>query len=339
MGEPIPDSSTIPKRSGYFVKDNAKGYAAQWNSAMIQQMPSVYGDSEISRVQWIEEKIEALIANGGKVTEDKIRDIMIHIGNGAQGPSPISNKQEYWTDTYHCLFKARFTQAVQTYSTVDRSAALTLLSTFNGGMVPSDNDAIINSNDLQDGFLLSQRWLWEVQADLFKATFGDAAWAQFAASSDMSQAVGTYYCNSVLGLMARVLGCSSVQNTLNYPDWASNAGDLDLMIVDALDRALSAMGGLNNRPWGQGKRPNTVYTEPFFGQLPFPCNTVPVANRASLYGSFVFNQNNGVDVKAVNTVAQNTLIQFTPYPNFVHTDEQCDYVAWNLQPLVSFTGN
>jgi hypothetical protein len=338
LGEPIPDEATVEKRSGYFVINSEKGYSAEWNSAVVQNIPSVYGDSEVSRVQWMEKAIEDIISER-KFQESDIRDVLIKIGNAAQGPVTISNTQEYWTDTYHCLFKDRFAQAIQTYSTADRDAAVTLLSTFNGGVVDGDNDAVINSLDIQDGWLLAQEWLWEVQAEVIKRTFGAAAWANFHASSDKSKATGTYYNNTILGLVARVLGISSVQNIPNYPDWLSNAGDVDLLISEALDRALSTLGGLSARPWGVNMRPVTQYTDSFFGQLPFAHNTVPVANRAGIYMSAVFDTEEGVDIKSICQIGQDETILFTPYPNVMDTLQQYDYVNWNLQPLKTLTSS
>lgn len=337
LGESIPDGSTIAKRSGYFVVDAVKGYSAEWNSAVVQNMPSVYGGGEVSRVQWMEKGIEDIISVR-KFKESDIRDLLIKIGNSAQGPSTISNSQEYWSDTYHWLFKNRFTQAVQAYSNPTRSTADSLLSTFEGGVVDGDNDAVISSLNIQDGWMLAQQWVWEVQAAIIQDTFGDA-WANFYASSDKSQAAGTYYNNTLLGLVARVLGVSNVQNSTSYPYWSSNVGDVDLLIVEALDRALSTLGGLTARPWGENKRPVTKYTDAFFGQLPFVCNTVPVANRAGVYMSAVFDNTNGVDIKSICQIGQNETILFTPYPTVMDTAQQCDYVSWNLKPLKTLSQN
>lgn len=338
LGEPIPNSGLVPKRTGYFVVDSEKGYSVEWNSAVIQDMPSVYGDDEVSRVQWMEQAIKDII-DVRKFKESDIRDVMIHIGNAAQGPSPISNTQEYWSDTYHWLFRDRFTQAIQANSTPTRSQAVAMLSSFKGGVVQGGNDDIINSLNIQDGWLLAQRWVWEVQAALIQATFVNASWANFTASSDKSQAVGTYYSNTILGLLARVLGVSSVQNALVYPDWADNAGDVNLLIAEALDRALSALGGMAARPWGTNKRPITKYLEPFFGQLPFQCNTVPVANRGGIYMSAVFDLEGGVELKSVCQIGQDETILFTPFPTIQDTAQQCDYVQWNLLPLLTFSGS
>ena len=339
LGEAIPDASGIPKRTGYFVIDpTEKVYSAQWNGRMIQDLPSVYGGGEKGRVSCIEEGIEKKTANGRKFTEPDITDMFIRIGNAAQGPSPISNLQEYWSDPYHNLFKPRFTQAIQNQSNPTRAKAIALLANFDGGVVDGDNDAIINSLDIQEGWMLAQQWVWEVQARFIQMTFGDA-WANFPASSDKTQAVGTFYSNTVLGLLARVLGCSSVQNPIHYPDWVNNAGDMDILIAEALDRALSSLGGFAAQPWGQNKRPLTVYTEPFFGPLPFQCNSVPVANRGGIYMSAVFDENNGVSMKSVCQIGQQDTILFTPYPTMMDTAQQCDYVKWNLLPLKTYSGN
>jgi hypothetical protein len=224
------------------------------------------------------------------------------------------------------------------HPTSDRNIAVDLLSNFDGSVVAGSNNAVIHSRDTQDAWELSQRWVWEVQAALIQETFGNG-WVNFSASSDKTQAVGTYYSNTILGLLARILELSSVENPLNYPDWESNVGDVDLLIAEALDRALSSLGGLVARPWGTNKRPVTKYMEPFFGQLPFVCNTVPVANRAGIYMSAVFDQNNGVATKSICQIGQDETILFTPYPTIIDTAHLFDYVQWNLKTLKTYSGN
>jgi len=328
-GEPIIDATALTKQSGYFVTNPAKGYCNVWNSAVIGDKPCVYGDGSISRVQWLDENIEAIISVRPIESSD-LRSIFMNIGNAAQGPNIPDNRQEYWSDQYHCVFKDRFAAAIATDPSDDRNAAVALLSNYTGGMVNSTNpNDIVVSRNLQDGFMLAGRWVWFAQSDLIKATFGNA-YSNYTTSSDQTQAIGTYYSNTVLSLLARVLGISNL-NALNYQNWALNAGDLDALIVNALDKALASLGTMRFRPWGTNKRPVAVYEHIFFGALPFSTNSPPVANRGGVYFTAEFQVDGSVVCKCICQIGQSSLILFQyAFPVMQDSKQQTPYVAWTL---------
>jgi hypothetical protein len=249
------------------------------------------------------------------------------------------NSQDYGTDAFYYLFKDRFANAVAAHPTPDRTAAVNLLSDFTGGLVEGDETAIINSPDISDKWLLAQQWVWEVQSAIIGPTFGNA-YPYFPISSDKAQSGGFYYTDNVIGLVARLLQVSDVNNAVCYQNWLTSLGDIDLLIANALDTALNTLGGLSARPWGTGQRPNAVYTNNILGPLSFSCNSPLVCNRAGIYMSTEFDNNNGLSASCVCSGGQSGLILFNQYgvPTVQDDAQMCDFVNFNLVNLGSSQG-
>ena len=214
-----------------------------------------------------------------------------------------------------------------------------MLADFEGDFVDGGEAAIISSLDISDKWLLAQQWVWEVQAAIIGATFGDA-WVNYVFSSDKSQSTGFYYANHIMSFLARVLQTSSVINPINYPNWLAPIADLDLLIAEALDSALVSLGGLTARPWGVGQRPEVIYTNNILGPITFPNNNPPIANRAGILMAVEYDQNNGVSVSGINQIGQDSTILFNQYglPELQDTAQQLNYINWDLQFIASITG-
>jgi hypothetical protein len=329
-GEPIPASETIEKRSGFFVVDPAQGYIAEWNSSKIQDLPSIYGEGENSRVQWIEAKIKEIINNENFKSSD-IKKLYQHIGNANQGAVTPANNQDYGSDCFHYLFKNRFFQAVGVHPTPDRQAAVNLLADFDGRFVEGD---VITDLNISDKWLLAQQWVWEVQKAIIEPTFGNA-WVNYAISSDKTQSAGFYYVDNMMSFIARLLQVSSVTNPINYPNWLVNTNsDIDNIIVNALDNALLTLEGLGARPWGDNARPLASYTSSILGPVAFGNSMPAVANRAGIYMAAEFTAANNCKTSSIAQIGQSELIQFVNgIPTLLDDTQMSDYVNWNLKPL------
>jgi hypothetical protein len=283
LGNPIPPAEKVKPRSGYVVKNPCKGYVTGWNTAMIQSLPSVYGDAEFNRGAWIERMIKDAISGGKKVSSETLREFLLNLGNnvgGAANPTTYTN-QNFQGESFTFLFRKRFTEAVAKFPTPERQAAVDFLADYNGGWVEGDSYDLINSHDLSDKWMLARQWVWSVHTNIFKLTWGNA-WSLFF-SSNRNNTRGSAYCTRMMGLLSRVLGTSSVHNQLNYNGWLTGVGNIDELIAKSLDEAIAFLGG-GLGGWGKNKRPNIPYSNSVFPDLKaFPGQNTPSANRISMY--------------------------------------------------------
>jgi hypothetical protein len=306
LGNPIPDESQVPLRTGYLIRNPKQGFIVNWNTPLTQTLPSMYGDAEYSRVEWMEDAVTDLISKG-KITPDDLQDILIRIGNGVNGAAPLSSftGQNYNTPAFVPLFKKRFFDAVGTYPNPDRLAAVELLSDFDGSWIEGDHFAIVNSHDVSDKWILAQQWFFYVQQRIMEPTFG-AAWSSWFSSNKNATRGGTYG-RRIQGLISRLLGTSPVNNPIHYPNWLTPIPDLDQLIVDALDDALAFLGP---RPWGVDQRPDKIYSNSIFGPLPFDGQATPAAGRAANYTITTAGKCGSVNIQTVCQIGNSSLTLF-----------------------------
>ncbi len=354
LNNPIPVGKDLPeRRSGVFVANPCSGYVVGWNTPLIQHLPCSYGDGEISRVRWLEEKLTDIISKR-KLTSTEANELYTQVANGVAGATfpftpPAAAYNNYETDYFHSLFKKRFFKAVKAYPTPERKAAVALLRNFDGGFIEGDDLAIATSKDISDKWILAQQWVFEVQAAIVQNTFGNA-WSGLLWSSDRAETTGFDYNRNVLALIARLLNVSSVNNPLNYPDWLIDKDtqeplDVNRVIVEALDRALEFLGGFEAQPWGKDGRPTATYVDAGLGgPIPFTCSEDGVtANRAGIYFTSETTQDYGMDISSINQIGQSGLVLFEVQDGqlvpVVQDDAQmCSYLRFATTPLVTFNG-
>lgn len=340
LGNPIPPAESVPKRSGYIVKKTAKGYNVNWNTAAIQCVPSVNGDGESSRVQWLDQQIEMALSKG-KLAYNDLQNILIRIGNANQNAEfPYTNtEQNSSSDCFHYLFKDRFFQAVSVYPTADRLNAVDLLKDFDGSFIEGDELDIFQSPNLSDKWLLAQQWSWEVQAAILEPIFG-GKWADYPPSSSRTSDFRSFYTRHVLALVSRLLGTSPVSNPVFYPDWLSGIPDIDLLIVEALDTSLATLGGLAARPWGNGTRPKATYSSPILGPIPFNGSNPYTLNRSGLYYISEMGPKGSINASNVSQIGQSGLILFEEgVPVVQDTAQQDNYLRYQPNSLDTIVHN
>ncbi len=338
LDNPIPPSNSVERRSGTFINRPKKGFATCWNGTITQELPSVYGDSSTSRVVAMDEIIKRFTKNGRKIKSSDIKSILAQTGNQVQGALPIEDwkaqglaNQNYSADVFHNTFKNRFAQAVALSPTPDRVAAVALLEDFDGGFIDGDDFAIVNSLDVSDKWLLAQQWTWNVQAVVFESTLLDT-WLVYSGTSNKRNSNLFDYGRKILAMLSRLLGTEPGSNQVFYSDWIANLPtDIDTIIVEALDTALSNLGGLNVRPWGENKRPTATYSDFVFGPISFTCDNPPIANRAGTYFVTEMTSRHNMDVSSVLQIGQSGLILLNEQGQPVVQDDlqMCDYVKFN----------
>jgi hypothetical protein len=306
LGNPIPNESQVPLKTGYVIKNPKQGFVTNWNTPMTQTLPSVLGHAEYSRVAWIEDHIKELIQKGPITSMDN-RNILFKIANGVNGAANLATftRQNFNTPAFVPLFKKRFFDAVGQYPTPDRLAAVALLSDFDGSWIEGDQFDVINSLDISDKWILAQQWFFYVQQRIMEPTFG-AAWSSWF-SSNKNATRGYFYGIWIQSLISRLLGTSPVNNPIHYPNWLTPIPDMDQLIVDALDEALAFLGP---RPWGVGQRPLISYENDIFGPLSFDGQDTPSTHKATYYFLSEAGKKGSVNVKCVNGFGQSSLTLF-----------------------------
>jgi hypothetical protein len=314
LGNPIPSSDSVPLNAGYLIKNPKTPYIVNWNTPFTQTEPSVIGDAEINRVSYLSNMIEETLTKGKISIENNI-DYFSTIGFAAQTadrPETLTG-QNYEADTFGELFQSRFEQAVAVYPTLLRQEAVEFLQGYNGRFVDGDKLDLINSVDVSDQWMLAQQWQFYAHEAIFQPTFG-AAWTSWP-TSFKTGTTGYLYNRNMISLMSRLLQTSTVQNPVAYPDWLSSLGDINLLIVESLDKALDFLNTTAGFPldnlggWGEGRRARTIYSASFLGPFDFPDQNALSANRAGCYIATTVGSEHTTTAQSVNQIGNSALIK------------------------------
>lgn len=319
QGNPIP----APPNSLYDYRVSARkpmedintkqGFYTGWNNTYKQfaagSADTLYG-LPLSRAYWLLDYLKSF----KKISFHDLKQLTVHqaVANSIVAFNDTTPNQ--FADLFTPLFKKLFFKVIrsQPSPTPDQLEALALLEDYEGKWFEGDEAHIIATDNVSDKFILASAWLLNVAANILNpflegtqfevapGSLGDPLPTENAFGDINS--LGTYQGN----LLARILGTSS-DNTLIFPAWLE-AVDVNQVIIDSLNQALTHLGGFGARPWGAGLRPIYVFKNAILG----PVAEMKNFNASGLYYMAEFTPHGVRHIETVIPLGENGTVFVDP---------------------------
>lgn len=281
LDQAITLATDTPLKVGHFIANNPSNVILNWNTPDVENMRST-APSELTRRKWMEHIVANKTLGGQRLTVKSVQELLVMWG---QSISETRNQVLSSTQNYNhpiiIHMKDRLLRAISVYPTATRLQAAALLQNYNGFPVQGTYYDMVNSRNYADETMLSVKWVTNVMNGVSSAVFGLGY-----ASGDLAAIVHNGY---TYDFYMRVLNVTRV-NKLQFSSYNTLIPDQDLLIVNALDAAITTLGGFGARPWGVNARPLVTYRDSLstivvMDQAPFP-----VSNRASQYQITYLNE-------------------------------------------------
>ena len=247
-------------------RNQTKGFYSGWNSrsskayANSANNPSYYfGPFHRAHV------LEDYLSTHDGLTFENVRDLALYIATTDSIRNEFLSSEH---DTYGdggnpwIFVKNDFTAAIQAQPSTERTAALSILDTWDGHFVDGGQARWADGTDRSDAWILMNQWINNVLAMTFEDELG----------SDESK---------VLLFNVLLHGLPGYQTSItNLYNWFENKTDSTApqtaqnIIVAALDKTLTDLG---TRPWGTSKRGVITYNHEMLG----PLHQMPTSSRST----------------------------------------------------------
>lgn len=287
-------------RSPLFDANTPQGYYVSWNS-LFKQGAAGFSDTVfpvgVNRGYWLNE----YIANIDKLSFDDLKNISLRQYVANNNTAFDNSGPDEDADLFVILFKKRFFKAVRDNPTPERLQAIAFLENFRGDWFDGDLNHIINTPDVSDKRILASVWLNAVaNAVLNPYLNGTTREIPTATPLDTVPTFNQFGVKNELvhqgNLLSRIFNLAC-DNTVFYNGWLTSQPPVDQIIVQGLDFALATLGGMNNLPWGAGKRGIYEFENALLG----PVQSMLMCNIAAftLVAEFTKHQINMASVLAL----------------------------------------
>jgi len=307
------DAANVRTRSS--DRNTSKGYYTGWNNKTSADYDSSYNNLFYSFGPFHRGHVlEDYFASHEKLGFEELRDLALNIGTTdsfGEGGNP-------WA-----FVSAAFSAAVQADSTMERIMALSVMNNWDGHFVNGGSSQWSAGTDRADAWMLSDAWIQEV----LRLTFAD----------ELGQE--TYEKQPPVLLFNTLLhGLGENSSIVNNYNWFQNVADenapqtVSAIIVTALDNALAQLG---TRPWGTGKRGETVYKHDMIGQI----HAMPFSSRSTYAHCVEMGSNGPVRIESMFPLGESGFIGMnadgTPAfdPHFFSMTEVFDTFVYREFPL------
>jgi penicillin amidase len=308
---PIPPNSlynydTIA-RGPWIDCNTPQGYYVGWNSHFCQETLSSADTVEqgMNRVYWLNEYLAAK----PKLSYDDLKNLNVWQAT-ANNLAPFDPAMDYLADLFNPLFRSTFFAAVESNPTPERQQAVDFLETFDGRWLPGDVNEVAVGLDVSDQFLLSQLWLvlvLDAVLNPYLAGTSRQVYTPIQGSIEtLYPPVNTLSLSALQNLLSRILGTACTNIT--FFDWLQNIPNIQTVIVSALDRAVSLLGGFEARPWGTGKRPIHQFNNPILGSVA----STPSFNASGAYFVAELTPCGIIRTETVHPLGESGTILLTP---------------------------
>lgn len=322
-------------RKPMFDINNPQGYYSGWNN-LFKQFAEGSADTTtgiaLSRAYWLKDYFDSF----NRISFDDLKQTTFRQAVANSVVAFKSSRPTAFADLFTPLFKQRFFQAVlnQPNPTPDQLSALALLQNFEGNWFEGTKAQVVTTTDVSDAFILASAWLLNVAADILNPYLNGTYFVVNPGSAgvlntlpsvnsfNVSNDLATFQGN----LLARILGTSS-DNTLLFPGWLTSV-NVDQVIVNALDTAISNLGGFGAQPWGAGLRPIYQFKNAVLG----PVAQMLTFNASGLYFVTEFGPNAITRIETVIPLGESGLV--LPGPTFAphNFDQQPFFTSFDLIP-------
>jgi hypothetical protein len=274
LGQAITAPSDTPLKAGYFIANNPSNVILSWNTPDVEDMRSTQ-PSELSRRKWMEHILANKTSGGQLLTVQSSQELLTMMSQAiSETRFLLASDRQNYNQPIIIHMKDRLLRAIAVYPNPTRLQAAALLQNYNGFPVQGTYYDMINSRTYADETMLSIRWITNVMNSVSTAVFGLGY-----ASGDLAAIVHNTY---TYDFYMRVLNVTNI-NKLNYPGYTTAIPDQDLLIVNALDAAITTLGGFGARPWGVNARPLVTYRDSLNSVVVMDQSPFPVSNRAAMY--------------------------------------------------------
>ncbi len=318
--------------------NNAQGYYSGWNN-LFKQFAEGSADTitglPLSRAYWLVDYLETF----DTISFDDLAGFTFREALGNSIVAFEDTKPTAFADLFTPLFKDLFFAAVNNQEggpTTEQAQALALLTDYIGNWFDGTETEVITTTNVADEFILASAWLLNVAAEIlnpylnntiFEINAGTAGGAVNALPTlngfSVSNNLATYQGN----LLARILGVSS-DNTLIYPAWLESV-NVDQVIINGLNTALTKLGGMEARPWGAGLRPIYQFKNAIIGTVA----EALIFNASGLYFVAEFGPDGIVQIGTTIPLGESGQVLGTTTPVFApHNFDQLPY--WESFELV-----
>lgn len=314
-------------RKPMFDINNPQGYYSGWNN-LFKQFAAGSADTvtglPLSRAYWLVDYFKQF----NKISLDDLKNTTFEQAVANSVVAFKDSRPTAFADLFNPLFKERFFQAFDNVTpTPTQQQALNLLANYDGRWFEGTKAQVVTTTDVSDEFILANAWLLNVAAAILNP-FLDGTYFEIAPgtsggavnalptlnSFNFSNDLATYQGN----LLARILGTSS-DNTLLFPGWLTSV-NVDQVIRDSLDTAISNLGGFAAQPWGDGLRPIYLFKNAVLG----PVANMLTFNSSGLYFVAEFRPEGITNVETVLPLGESGFV--APGPTFApHNFDQLPY--------------
>ncbi|MEZ4528088.1 MAG: penicillin acylase family protein [Desulfobacterales bacterium] len=265
-GVPVAEWDAAVVRPCSTDRNTSKGYYTGWNNKSSAEYDSSYNNLNYTYgIFHRGHLLEEYFSSHEKVSFEQLRDLALHIA-ATDTFGVDSNKNLHAGGNPWAFVSSAFSAAVQADSTMERIMALAVMNNWDGHFVNGGSSQWAGGTDRADAWMLSDAWIQEVLRLTFADELGEE---RYEAQSSIL----------LFNVMLHALA-GETSAIVNQYDWFQNTADenapqtASAIIVTALDNALAQLG---IRPWGTGKREETVFKHAVLGQV----HAMPFSNRST----------------------------------------------------------
>lgn len=327
-------------RGPLFDSNGDEGFYVGWNTTWNNKIPASNDVSTgigLSRVYWIRNFLE----KHKKLSFDDLEHLSF-VQAVANSLSAFANDRPVENaDFFTPLFKKRFFEAVKAHPTKERERALRLLANFQGRWFDGNRAEVAATTDVSDKFILASLWLTCVMEEILNP-FLTGTTRQICSAANPCTPLPSKSSPSLAyatNLLARILK-TNCDNRVFFPGWLAGQPNVDKVIVQCLDQAISILGGFKARPWGVGKRGIYAFNNPILSPPPVglgPVATMGMFNASGVYFIAEFTKCNGVRMKSIIPLGESGEVLGTPpaAPVFAphNFDQQPIFTQFKLRDL------
>jgi hypothetical protein len=245
---------------------NKKVRYYSWNSPFNDELEfgGNYNYGGLWRQSYIDRFFATEADSEGKVTFEQISTMPTALGKGCALQLGGGGQVDRFAEQIWPIWKNLLPEGPEF------DEVRTLLEEFNG-----DAWADVTANDLDDGYVLANSWLFKVIDDVFGPTFAGTRFSIPSTASDTSiplprRGPNQRYAPLIVLLSRRMAspvipstatsrqGRRELRTMLNF-EWVESDEAFAQIVRDALDHTLLRLGGFAARPWGLGERPNADF--------------------------------------------------------------------------------
>ncbi len=271
------------------ARNPAKGYIGGWNNKTSPHSLNAYnntsyyfGDFHRAHV------IDAFLSGRDDLTFEEVRDLALSIavtdsfGNGGN-PWPF--------------VAGAFQEAVAGDPTPERTAALEILSDWDGRFVAGGPENWVDGPDRSDGWMLMDAWIREALRLTFEDELGPEVYA-----GESKTILFNVFLRGLFGGSDGVVNKYFWFKNRREPDAPQRP---DTVITTALDHALAALG---DRPWGIGARGEIVFEHDLIGEI----HAIPFASRSTYAHCVAYGPEGPVRIESMFPLGESGMFFLTP---------------------------